>query len=86
MQVESDVPTDVMHELKCSLCGRFLLSKADMVDHLKSHGERDNQAVYEEDLLACLTIPACPTSGLACHLAGGLTRHSKIHRDVLQLK
>ena len=31
MQDDSAVPTDVLNELKCSVCGRFLLSKAGMV-------------------------------------------------------
>ena len=30
MQDESAVTTDVLQELKCSVCGRFLLSKAGM--------------------------------------------------------
>ena len=35
---DSAVPTDVLNELKCSVCGRFLLSIAGLVNHLKSHG------------------------------------------------
>ena len=40
MQDASAVPTDVLHELKCTVCRRCLLSKADMVHHLKSNGHR----------------------------------------------
>ena len=35
---DSAVPADVMNELKCSVCGRLLLSKAGLVNHFKSHG------------------------------------------------
>ena len=38
-QDDSAVPTDVMNELKCSVCGCLLLSKAGLVNHLKSHGQ-----------------------------------------------
>ena len=46
MQNDSAVPTDVLNELNCCVCGRFLLSKAGMVNHFKSHGQRPNEAVY----------------------------------------
>ena len=39
-QNDSAVPADVINELKCSVCGRLLLSKAGLVNHLKSHGQR----------------------------------------------
>ena len=44
--------TDALTELKCSVCGPFLLSKAGLVNHLKSHRQRSNGAVYEEAPLA----------------------------------
>ena len=84
MQDDSAVPTDVLNELKCSVCGRFLLSKAGLINHLKSHGLWPNEAVYEETLPARPTKHTCPTCGLVCKSAGGLTRHSKIHKDVPQ--
>ena len=47
-QDDSAVPTDVLNELKCSVCRRLLLSMAGLVNHLKSHGLWPNEAVYEE--------------------------------------
>ena len=82
MQDDSAVPTDILHELKCSVCGRFFLSKAGLVNHLKSHGRWPNKAVYEEALPARPTKHTCPTCGLVCKSAGGLIRHSMIHKDV----
>ena len=38
-QDDSAVLTDVLNELKCSVCGCLLLSKAGLVNHLKSHGQ-----------------------------------------------
>ena len=79
---DSAVPADVMYELKCSVCGRLLLSKAGLVNHLKSHGQWTNEEVDEEALPGRPRNYICPTCGLVCKSAGGLTRHSKIHKDV----
>ena len=49
-QDDSAVPTDVLNELKCSVCGRPLLSKEGLVNHLKSQGQWPNEAVYDEAL------------------------------------
>ena len=84
MQDDSAVTTNVLNELKCSVCGRFLLSKTDLVNHLKSHGQWPNEAVYEEALPGHPTKHTCPTCDLVCKSAGGLTRYSKIHKDVPQ--
>ena len=62
----------------------FLLSKAGLINHLKSHGQRPNEAVYEEALPARRTKHTCPTCGIVCKSAGGLTRHPKVHKDVPQ--
>ena len=73
MQDYSAVPTNVLYELKCSVCGRFFLSKAGMVNYLKSHGQRPNEAVYEETLPARPIKHTCSTCGLVCMSACGLT-------------
>ena len=39
------------------------------------------QFMYEEALPARSTKHTCPTCGLVCKSAGGLNRHSKIHKD-----
>ena len=83
-QDDSAVPADVINELKCSVCGRLLLSKAGLVNHLKSHGQWTNEEVDEEALPGRPRNHTCPTCGLVCKSAGGLTRHSKIHKDVPQ--
>ena len=68
----------------CSVCGRLLLSKSGLVYHLKSHGQLPNEADYEEALPGRPRRHNCPTCGLVCKSAGGLTRHSKIRKDVPQ--
>ena len=84
IQDDSGMATDFLHELKCSVCRRFLLSKASFGDHQKLHGQRSNEAVYEAALSGNPTKHTFPTCSLICKLAGGLTRHSKIHKDVTQ--
>ena len=49
-QDDSAVPADVMNELKCSVCRSLLLSKAGLVNHLKSHRQWSNEEVDEEAL------------------------------------
>ena len=50
MQGDGAVPIDFLQELKCSVCGHFFLSEVHLLNHLKSHGQRPNEAVYEEAL------------------------------------
>ena len=76
--------TDVLNELKCSVCGRLLLSKASLVNHLKSHGQWTNEAVLGEALPGRPRKHTCPICGFVCKSAGGLIRHSKIRKDVSQ--
>ena len=83
-QDDSAVPADIMNELKCRVCGRLLLSKASLVNHLKSHGQWTNEEADEEALPGRPRNHTCPTCGLVCKSAGSLTRHSKIHKDVPQ--
>ena len=83
-QDDSAAPTDVLNGLKCNVCGRLLLSKAGLVNRLKSHGQWPNETVYEETLSGRPRKHTCPTCGLVCKSAGGLARHSKIHKDVPQ--
>ena len=61
-----------------------LLSKAGLVKHLKLHGLWPNEAVYEEALPGRPRKHTCSTRSLVCKSAGGLTRHSKSHKDVPQ--
>ena len=77
IQGDSAVPT-------CSVCGRFLLSKAGMINHFKSHGQKHNEAVYEEALPALPKKHTCPTCGLVCKSADSLTGHSKMYKDFPQ--
>ena len=92
MQDDSAVPTDVLNEPNCSVCGRFLFSKVGLVNHLKdvSEGKKGgkwpNEAVYEEALPVRPTKHICPTCCLVCKWTGGLTRHSKKRKDVPQPK
>ena len=51
-----------------------------------SHGQWPNEAVYEETLPGRPRKHTCPTCGLVRKSVGGLTRHSKIHKDVPQLE
>ena len=83
-QDDSAVLADFMNKLKCSVCGCLLLSKAGLVNHLKSHGQWTDEEVDEEALPGRPRNHTCPTCGLVCKSAGGLTRHSKIHEDVPQ--
>ena len=84
-QDESEVPVDVQEELKCNVCGRILLSRAGLVNHLKSHNQRRrNQAFYEDVLPPRPHMHSCPACGIVCKSAGGLKRHTKIHKDVPQ--
>ena len=83
-QDDSAVPGDVMNELKCNVYGRVLLSEAGLVNHLKSLGQWSNEEVDEKALPGRPRNNTCPTCGLVCKSAGGLTRHSKIHKDVPQ--
>ena len=52
-QDDNAVPADVMTELKCSVCRRLLLSKAGLVNHLKSHGQWSNEEVDDRGGSAC---------------------------------
>ena len=49
-QDDSAVPTDLLNELKCNVYGRLLFSNVGLVNHLKSHEQWLNGAVYEEAL------------------------------------
>ena len=66
----------------CEVCDRSLLSKAALVNHLKSHDRATAAPVIpcsiptnEAHILSC---PLCPK---VCKSTGGLKRHLKIHGD-----
>ena len=66
----------------CEVCDRSLLSKAALVNHLKSHDRPGAATVIpcsiptnEAHILSC---PLCPK---VCKSTGGLKRHLKIHGD-----
>ena len=93
MQDDNTVPTDVLHELKCSVCGCFLLSMTGLVNHLKSHGQRPNEAVYEEAVPARPIKHSCPTCMYVCmyvfiylcmHVCVYVCVRTKICRDTLR--
>ena len=80
-QEENDLIASLSQELKCIYCGRILLSKAGLVNHLKSHEERQNQAVYKDSLPPRPANHTCSICGMVCKSAGGLTRHLRTHKE-----
>ena len=66
----------------CTVCNRKLLSKAGLVNHMKSHDNNAFQTAYESlqpqvsDELQSLTCPQCSKT---CKSSGGLKRHLKVH-------
>ena len=77
----SAVPADIQQELKCTECGRLLLSKAGFVNHVKSHNVRQDEQAYVDVLPPRPPKFGCNVCGLVCTSASGLTRHSKVHND-----
>ena len=59
--------------------GRFFL-----INHLPSYQRRRNQSVNEDVLSLRPLSYTHPTYYLICKSVGSLTRHSKIHKNVLQ--
>ena len=65
----------------CNICGRYLLSKAGWVNHLKSHNPGSTQPTsfassLPDNQQADFTCPHCTK---VCKSSGGLKRHLKIH-------
>ena len=66
----------------CTVCNRKLLSKAGLVNHMKSHDNNAFQTAYESlqpqvsDELQSLTCPQCSKT---CKSSGDLKRHLKVH-------
>ena len=79
-QEENEITADVVQDLKCHICGRILLSRAGYVNHLKSHEQRQNQDVFKDILSPRPTNYTCSICSLVCKSAGGLTRHTKVHK------
>lgn len=81
------LPADVESVWTCEVCNRPLLSKAGLVNHMKSHGSNVTSTVLVAPLSAqpdpC-DNPAghnCPFCPKVCKSAGGLKRHINSHRD-----
>jgi len=70
----------------CDICGRVLLSKAGLVNHLKSHQPRETMTI---PLPAAPTVSvatpslSCTVCGKTCKSAGGLKLHMKVHGGVI---
>lgn len=75
------MPAAVQLDFKCNVCGRYLLSRAGLVNRLMSHVPIRNQAAFDEGFQPQHTGPIC---GLVCKLAVRITGHSKINIDVHQ--
>ena len=72
-------------ELRCVVCGRFLLSRAGLVNHMKSHERERGRDVYKTILPPGPQPHSCNVCGLICKSAGGLARHAKLHVASTQL-
>ena len=78
------LPPDCGPTWICEVCGRVLLSKAGLVNHLKSHqNTRPHPApasVPAPDQSTAVPIAyACTLCPKVCKSAGGLKRHYKVH-------
>lgn len=75
-QDTSAMPAAVQLDFKCNVCGRFLLSRAGLVNRLMSHVSIRNQAAFDEDFQPQHTRPIW---GSVCKLDVRITGHSKIN-------
>ena len=66
----------------CNVCGRVLLSKAGLVNHMKSHQPRPTSTRIAPPASVPATSTVCEVCGKVCKSPGGLKRHMKIHGDV----
>ena len=68
----------------CNICNRVLLSKAGLVNHLKSHEPTNSRTVPVAPSTSHIDtgLHTCPTCTKLCKSAGGLKRHLRIHADV----
>ena len=77
------LPANCGNVWTCVVCDRSLLSKAGLVNHMKSHGNNQARAVP----VAPLNVPtesqqagfSCSHCPKVCKSAGGLKRHLKSH-------
>ena len=71
----------------CDVCGRVLLSKAGLVNHMKSHQPRptSTRTAPSASVPAASTVASivCEVCGKVCKSPGGLKRHMKTHGDVI---
>ena len=63
----------------CDVCGRVLLSKAGLVNHMKSHQPRPTSTRIHAPVTITVAPTVCKVCGKVCKSPGGLKRHLKIH-------
>ena len=67
---------------ECETCGRFLLSKAGYVNHLKSHAQQ-----LPQDILPPQPgVTTCVVCSKVCKSTAGLKRHMAVHKDIIAQK
>ena len=67
---------DISSHWKCETCGRFLLSKAGYINHLKSH-----QRCPTANLPPQPDSTTCAVCSKVCKSIPGLKRHMVVHKD-----
>ena len=67
----------------CNVCGRVLLSKAGLVNHMKTHQPRSTSTRIVPPASVPATSTVCDVCGKVCKSPGGLKRHMKTHGDVI---
>ena len=70
---------DISSHWKCETCGRFLLSKAGYINHLKSH-----QRCPTANLPPQPDSTTCAVCSKVCKSIPGLKRHMVVHKDELK--
>lgn len=69
--------------LTCTYCGRIMMSKAGLVNHVTAHERRHTQDAYVHVIPPAPPPFACPVCPKLCKSAAGLKTHFKrMHEDV----
>ena len=63
----------------CGVCGRVMLSKAGLVNHMKSHESRPVPVITLPLAPAAPAVVTCEVCGKTCKSSGGLKLHMKVH-------